>query len=249
MAESVSMQRLIVRTRDFARRLEGSVIPNTCVFCGAKRKPDEVAICPGCRADLPWAGHSCPSCALPMPVAMADGLCCANCQQQPPPFNFAIAPLVYEFPVDAAIKAIKYRRKLHYLPAFASILRDALTASGQDVEAMLPVPLHYLRQTMRGFNQAEELARLLRRDMGLPILNVVRRVRATPSQTGLGAKERHRNLRGAFAMTGSVAANHVLIVDDVVTTGATAAHLTGLLQSAGAEKVGVLAIARAMARD
>jgi ComF family protein len=160
-----------------------------------------------------------------------------------------IAPLRYEFPVDAAIKALKFRRRLHYLPAFAALLHRSARRLPEDIDAMLPVPLHWRRQLLRGFNQATELCRLLRPVLPVPVLHRAARIRNTRYQSGLGADARRSNLRGAFRIRSGIALSHVLIVDDVVTTGATAERLAATLRAAGVHRVSVLAIARASRPD
>jgi ComF family protein len=114
-----------------------------------------------------------------------------------------------------------------------------------DIDALLPMPLHWRRQAMRGFNQAFELSRVLQRRSGLPLLRSIRRVRATAFQSGLAAADRRHNLRNAFRAREAVTAKHVLIVDDVITTGETCARLAAVLIAAGAKKVSALAVARA----
>lgn len=176
---------------------------------------------------------------------LPQGVHCGECQQRPPPYAAARAPLHYAFPIDAAVKYLKFRRRLDYVPAFGTILAAAMPELPAGTGALLPVPLHWRRQAMRGFNQAEELCRVLRRRTGLPVLRNVVRVRATPYQSGLHALERRRNLRGAFAVRGSLDCGHVVIVDDVITTGETCARLARVLLDAGARRVSVLAIATA----
>lgn len=184
----------------------------------------DVPICRGCYSDLPCA---------PRTLVPPDA-----------PLTFMIAPLEYRFPVDAAIKAWKFRRRLEYTPAFVSLLIEALAALPERPDALLPVPLHWHRQALRGFNQAEELAVPLMRSLGIPVLRNVRRVRHTPPQSGLGAGERRKNLSAAFRTRGQIRARHVLLVDDVVTTGATSSQLANVALQAGAERVSVAAIAR-----
>jgi len=181
-------------------------------------------ICSACRADLPGAPKS-----LLLPER---------------PLTFLIAPFLYEFPMDAAIKAWKFRRRLEYTPAFVALLIEALADLPERPDALLPVPLHWRRQALRGFNQAEELAAPLHRLLRVPVVTNVRRVRHTASQSGLGASERQKNLGTAFRVRGRVDARHVLIVDDVVTTGATSSHLAKVVLRAGAEKVSLVAVAR-----
>jgi ComF family protein len=170
---------------------------------------------------------------------------CADCQLEPGPFSMARAPLAYDYPVDAAIKMFKFRRRLQYAPAFGALLCEAFAELPADIDALLPVPLHWRRHGYRGFNQAAELCRPLRKATGLPVVRTVRRRRYTPYQSGLSAKERRRNLRNAFAVCGEIKRHHVLIVDDVITTGETTRQLARLLLQQGAGKVSVLALARA----
>ena len=160
-------------------------------------------------------------------------------------FEASIAMLHYSFPIDVAIKAMKFRRKLFYAPAFAETLAVARPLLPPDIDAVLPVPLHWRRKAIRGFNQATELARPVAKSLGVPLARNVRRTRSTPFQSGLDAAERARNLRSAFVVTRPGSCGHVLIIDDVVTTGATTRALARRLLASGATKVSVLAVARA----
>jgi ComF family protein len=207
------------------RALENAVMPLRCVFCGIRTVHPKRHICSGCDADLPRIASP------PPPVSS--------------PLERDIAPLAYEFPVDAAIKALKFRRRLYYGPALAELLCGECERLPDSVDAVLPVPLHWRRRWFRGFNQADEIAGPVAQNLGVPLLRNVTRVRATPYQSGLGAQERIRNLRGAFAVHGALSAHHVLIVDDVITTGATVRQLARVLRRAGASKVSAIAVARA----
>jgi len=220
------------------------LMPVSCVFCG---EPDDDLgryVCPGCEADLVRNAPACRRCALPL--AAASDVPCGVCQAQPPPFAAVVAPLVYTYPVDVAIRQFKFHRKLWYVPGFAEILVAASASLPRDIDAVLPVPLHRLRQVRRGFNQAIELAAPVAKARGVPMLrNVVRR-RRTPYQSGLPAAHRRRNLKNAFAVRGRIDACHVLIVDDVLTTGSTCRQLALLLRQHGVGSVSVLALARAI---
>ena len=228
-----------------ARAIELAVMPRRCVFCGVSRRHYEAAVCGRCAADLPWIDEQCAACARPLAVKPADGIVCAECQRRPLPFATAVAPLAFEFPVDAAIRLFKFHRRLHYADAFGELLCTAAAGLPGDIDALLPVPLHWTRHGVRGFNQAAELCRPLQKATGLPLVRNVMRVRRTPYQSGLGARERRRNLAGAFAIRGEVPARHVLLVDDVITTGETCSLLARELVVAGVPKVSVLAVARA----
>ena len=227
------------------RVFDAAIMPQRCVFCGTASEPGEVYCCCGCAAELPWVENRCARCAIPVATPLRDGVDCANCQQCPPPFIAAATPLRYTFPIDAAIKAMKFRRRLYYVPAFSPMLMKTMACLPKDVDALLAVPLHWRRHATRGFNQAVELCKPLQKLTGLPMLANVKRIRSTPYQSGLDADERRRNLRAAFAIQGSVIARHVLIVDDVITTGETCRQLANVVLAAGAQKVSVLAIARA----
>lgn len=226
-------------------RLLHEMIPRTCVFCGDIGAPEGAAICSGCRDDLPWLEHACPTCAMPLGTALDDGVSCGACQADPPPFTRVVVALAYEFPIDAAIRRFKFHGRLQYGPAFAEILLHVSARLPSDVDALLPVPLHRWRHMRRGFNQAVEMAVPVSRQLGLPLLGNVRRTIATPYQSGLDARQRRRNLAAAFAVRGTPGAAHVAIVDDVVTTGATCRQLANCLRASSVEKVSVLALARA----
>lgn len=222
-------------------RLTSAVFPEACVLCGAAGSRG--GFCTRCEQDLPRLTSACGRCAVPL----AAGSDCPGCARSPPPFSAARAALAYTFPVDAALKALKFRRQLHYVPAFAGLLETLLSETFAAADALVPVPLHRWRHATRGFNQARELCRPLARRSGLPIVANARRTRRTRPQAGLDAAARRRNLKHAFAISGRLRCRHPLIVDDVMTTGETCRHLAYALLEAGAEFVSVLTVARAAA--
>lgn len=209
------------------RAIENAVMPRRCVFCGLRTRAPERFICVGCADDLP-------AIASPPPPESS-------------PLTCDIAPLAYAFPVDAAIKALKFRRRLFYVPAFADLLCAAADGLPGDIDSVQPVPLHWRRRWFRGFNQAVEIAIPVAKRLRVPLIGNVRRRRATPFQSGLSAKERAQNLRSAFTVKGDVRQyRHVLIVDDVITTGTTVHQVARVLRRAGVNNVSALAIARAV---
>ena len=207
------------------RAFEGALMPLRCVFCGDRSEATERYICMGCHADLPWRD------TFTTPA--------------PPGLEIELAPLDYAFPIDAALKAYKFRRRLFYAPAFAQLLIEASGSLPAHIDAVLPVPLHWRRRWWRGFNQAYEIAKPVARHLEVPLIGGVRRNRATPFQSGLNAHERSRNLRSAFRVRGEPPYEHILIVDDVITTGTTTRELARRLRRAGAERVSALAVAKA----
>lgn len=202
-------------------------------------------MCTGCHRDLPWSDKACARCGQPVMIELPRGVNCAACQASEPPIQTTVAPLLYEFPVNAGLKALKFGARLHYAEAFGELLAAEMHRLPADIDALLPVPLHWRRQAIRGFNQATELCRPIARSSSLPIVSGVTRRRATSYQSGLTAIERSHNLRQAFVVRKKPVFRHILIVDDVVTTGATTRQLATALLQSGAQRLSVLAVARA----
>jgi len=153
----------------------------------------------------------------------------------------------YSYPLDRLIAQFKYRAELRLATPLAGALLQ--TGAKRSVDAIIPVPLHWRRQAMRGYNQALLLARVVGSRLETPVLaSVARRTHATPAQVGLGAKARRRNLRGAFILrgnAGSLQGKAIAIVDDVITTGDTTNEYARVLKAAGVAQVTVWALARA----
>jgi ComF family protein len=216
--------------------------PDCCVLCGGDALGH---FCFSCRADLPRIPNPCGRCDQPVGASGGGHIHCAACQLRPPPFQRARSALLYAFPVDTALKSLKFGHALYYVPAFAELLFAEFLLCFQHADALVPVPLHHWRYATRGFNQAIELCKPLGRWSGLPIVQNVRRIRWTPPQSGLDALSRRRNLKNAFAVRGKLSSRHPLIVDDVMTTGETCRQLARTLLKAGAHTVDVLTVARA----
>lgn len=224
---------------------EGLLLPWRCLCCGACA-PDGMDLCPPCRRDLPWNAVACPSCALPLPAAPAA--LCAECRSDPPPFARLLAPLRYAFPVDRLLVGLKFRARLEHGRLLGGLVRAWLDTTDHGIDGglpLLPMPLHRRRLATRGFNQAAELARVIAPLLGARLApGLAVRLRPTPAQSRLDAATRRRNLAGAFAVPAHPP-RRVLVVDDVVTTGATVRELSRTLRAAGCEEVLVLAVARA----
>ena len=220
------------------------LLPPRCVLCdgfGARGRD----LCRACRDELPRNDACCARCALPLPVSAP---LCGLCLTRAPSFDAALVPYRYAYPIDRLLTRFKFGADLGVGRVLAQLLGDAAHARArQRPRALLvPVPLHARRLAERGFNQALELARLLGDGAGLELApRVMRRVRRTPAQTGLDASERRRNLRRAFEASASVNGREVVLLDDVVTTTATARECARALKKAGASRVELWAVARA----
>jgi len=221
------------------------LLPPRCVLCGGPC--GAICICSGCRADLPWLGHGCRRCGLPLGSAR-DGICGA-CIQRPPPYTRTVCPLRYDFPADRLVQAFKFKRQLAAGRVLSHLLCETFVQLDAKLPDMLiPVPLHRWRMFRRGFNQAFEMAAYAGRVFQTQVLaSALRRRRNTPAQSGLSRGQRRRNLHRAFDWGGGVKpGRHVALIDDVMTTGATLTECARVLKRAGARRVDVWVAARAV---
>jgi len=218
----------------------------SCLICDESTDA-ACPLCHACELDLPWLGAQCQRCALPLPV---DGICPA-CQHKLPAFERVIAPWRYDFPLDSLISRFKHQANGAFGRLLGEHLADYLkqqfAAGLRKPDLLLPVPLGKGRLRERGFNQAQLLARWLSDVLQIPSLpKALQRTRDTPAQQGLDAATRKRNLRGAFALATDFLPDgrHIALVDDVLTTGATAQALAQLLCKNGAAHVDIYCLAR-----
>jgi ComF family protein len=219
------IQRLrLTGPRVLSRALAATVFPPRCCLCGFEGASLDLDLCTYCFADLPWTRTTAAS----------------------------FAALRFEPPVDELIRRLKYQGALPNARVLGVLLAEAVRERGGDLPRLLvPVPLHPVRLRERGFNQALALARYAGRMLEIPFARgAVQRVRDTPTQTALDIHERRRNVRDAFAVDAAevgrlLGAQHVAIVDDVITTGSTVAELRQVLREAGVRRVDVWAVARA----
>lgn len=219
-----------------------------CQLCDEVSDHPQHAICIACEAELPWLGGHCRICAVPLP---GSGLICGACQHKPPAFSRVEAPWRYAFPVDNLITRFKHQGQWPHGRLLAELLAEHIRHAYDEglprPHGLLPVPLARRRQRQRGFNQAQMLADWLGQRLQLPVHGdwLLRRL-DTPAQQGLDATTRKRNLRQAFALgqPGMPRGLHLALVDDVLTTGATANSLARLLLRAGAIRVDVYCLAR-----
>lgn len=235
-------------TPEVYRRLEAllsAVYPPTCLLCHAPGHSG-MDICHACLEALPHNRNACARCALPLPHSAAPDAICGGCQAQPPAYSRCYGAFLYRDPISRLVSGLKFRGRVQYGRLLGQLLVDSLHRLDAAVpELLIPVPLHRDRIRQRGYNQSLEIARWVARALGVPLSRrACERQRSTAAQSDLTLKERRRNIRGAFAPLGPIAADHVAILDDVVTTGSTVSELAKVLKQAGAKRVDVWTIAR-----
>ncbi|WP_207483595.1 ComF family protein [Arenibaculum pallidiluteum] len=233
-----------------ARRVLDLLLPPRCLGCGV-RVHAQGTLCAACWAGLsflapPW----CACCGLPFTVDPGSGdALCGACLAEPPAFARARAALAYDDASRGLVLGFKHADRTHAAPAFGAWMARAGAGVLDGADLLVPVPLHRWRLFRRRYNQAALLARALARLTGVPAApDLLARRRATPSQGTLGREARRRNVAGAVAVrrgrADAVKGRRIVLVDDVLTTGATLSECARVLLRAGAAQVDALALAR-----
>lgn len=213
------------------------LLPQNCLLCEGISGSD--VLCPACTKDMPRLSVACcPVCADLSP----QGGVCGQCLSKPPHFDATSAAFQYAFPVDKLIYALKYGHRLGVAKVFSqSLLKHPPVAA----TAIIPIPLSRQRLSGRGFNQALEIARPLARAWHLPLWHCTRRIDTAP-QASLPWKVRHDNIRHAFECSLDLSGQSILVIDDVMTTGATLNEFARILKGRGAVHVTNLLAARTL---
>jgi len=226
------------------------VFPDDCRVCGVRlREVSRVPVCSTClSAPKPLlAEYFCVDCKAPFLNAfpLDDNGRCSLCRRGLTGFDAAFSFGEYDGTLRKLIHLFKYDRFKPLARPLGKLLASALPRDWK-YDMVVPMPLHWRRSWERGFNQSELLGKALSTKLGAPLVRAVRRKRRTPSQAGLTNAQRRVNVAGAFVWNKrvSVKDRHVLLVDDVLTTGATASACAAVLKRAGAKRVTVLTLAR-----
>ena len=234
---------------DAGRKLVDAVLPPLCLGCS------EIVATPGALCASCWPGFSfiappyCACCGTPFAEDLGEGALCGACLTRLPRFRRARAALIYDAQSRRLVLPFKHGDRTDMARACSRWMASAAGDLLQEAELIAPVPLHWRRLFMRRYNQALLLARAVARDGTARLApDLLRRARWTGSQAGLRAEERRKNVRRAFALNPrwaqAVKDKAVLLVDDVLTTGATAEACALALQRGGARHVDVLTLAR-----
>lgn len=236
-----------------AHTLLDTLLPNRCPLCNTRGAS---GFCPPCQRLLPWLVLGCPICGAPL----TESTICGACQARRPHYHRVVIPFHYRAPISTQIQALKYHRRLNYTnPLSAMLARRAtkLPHAHPDLpplppppppEILIPIPLHPHRLRERGFNQSHEIAKSISKHLAIPVdPAALIRIKNTPSQTTLTRKARTRNVQGAFRAPAPLPYTHIVLIDDVVTTGSTinAAALALKKASPPTTTISVWATARA----
>ncbi|NLC11325.1 MAG: ComF family protein [Firmicutes bacterium] len=220
------------------------LFPARCHLCRQLLPAEEAGkgLCLSCWDKVSWLKHCCPRCAMPL-----EGQFCTWCQGKSFAFQKAYALARYQGEWRRLLHRLKYGREGHIAHYLGSLMAEMMDSKMPAVSVIVPVPLHDKREKERGFNQSLLLARAMGRKLGLPCQELLIRVADTCSQTGLKRSQREKNVQGAFAVKEGQAIPRglpLLLVDDVMTTGATANEASRILRQAGAGEIVVAVAAR-----
>lgn len=222
------------------------VFGQTCLFCNAETQHQgnhqtSIAICQPCMASLPWQTQiCCPQCGLGHIETV-----CGKCLKNTPSFDTTYASMAYNYPIDSALQRFKYQKQLSLTPILAKLLLQH--APHQTVDYIIPMPMHPKRLQERGFNQSLEIAKVVGKKLNIPVkVDACKRILHTPPQASLALKERAKNIKGAFQSTVDLSGKSIIVIDDVMTSGASLNELAKTLKKAGANHVSNWVIARTL---
>ena len=223
------------------KKLHQTIFPNLCPVCREASTDAVAEICDSCfEACLPLEQPQCTLCAAPY-----DGFlnCCQDCLVQTPPWDAAVSSFHYTGAIRQGVHLFKYHQRTELLPFIVKVLA---TAQFDDVDVVCPVPMHWLKEFWRGYNQVDLLATTLAKTMGIPSKKLLKRRKWTRAQVRLNRKERLKNIVDVFRAVNkeNIKGRSILLLDDVMTTGATLSACSQVLKTAGAKKIFILTLAR-----
>jgi ComF family protein len=228
------------------------ILPPLCLKCRAPVGEPQ-SVCAPCWSELRFvSAPHCVQCGLPFPHDLGQGVKCAACLAKPPPFAVSRAALAYDDASRDLILGFKHADRLETVPLFARWMAQAGRDAFANADLLIPVPLHWRRRVARRYNQAALLANALAATTNIPVdTAVLQRIKPTPSQGEMpSARARAKNVVRAFVLAENRRVNiqgkRLVLVDDVLTTGATVGACTKALLKAGAASVSVVTLARVL---
>jgi ComF family protein len=232
---------------NWLKLIHSTVFPGCCTLCGAPGM-QSWDICEACYDSLPINELACARCAIPL--AQGNLGICGRCLQHPPPYQQCIAAWRYDPPLDYFIQRLKFNKDLVFARLMGALFADRLakiySKPADKPEVIIPVPLHIKRLRERGFNQSVEIAKVIARQLHIPLdITACTRPKMTLPQAELPAEHRKRNIKGAFSFNSGVPYQHIALVDDVMTTGHTIHELSKTIQRISKSTIDVWICARA----
>ncbi len=225
--------------------IQDYLLPPTCLLCGNKGFKSH-DLCDICYQRLLRNKRSCYRCAEIFESNVSTPSLCGHCISTPPAFDETYAPFVYQAEMRHLVTQLKFGGHTKNARLLGLLLAEHLKQTAQLPELIIPVPLYKKRYRERGFNQALEIAKTVGKSLNIPLdMTSCHRMHDTPHQIGLTALQRRKNLEKAFTLIKPIKAQHVAILDDVMTTGSTVNELASLLKKSGIERVDVWVCARA----
>lgn len=230
-----------------------ALLPPRCLSCGVA-VDRQGTICAGCWSELAFLSEPmCAACGYPFEYELGPGTLCGACAHTLPAFDRARAVLGYDEISRGLVLGLKHGDRTHEAPAFGALLARAGTELLREADLIVPVPLHWRRLFARRYNQSALLAQAVGKASGVPVaVDALVRRRATPSLGHMSPSARRRALRGAFAVRAqrrdAVRGRRIVLIDDVLTTGATGEACARVLKRAGAASVDLLVFARVVRR-
>jgi ComF family protein len=245
-ASAIGRIRDVLRTG--LRPLLNLALPPLCPSCHEPVR-DAGALCPACWSKLNFIARPyCERLGIPFAYDPGPGILSMQAIADPPAYARARAAVRFDEVARDLVHALKYGDRLDIAPTLGRWMANAGRELLDEADALVPVPLHWRRLWARRFNQSAALAGTISRLADMPVVTPLRRVRSTPQQVGLSRSERARNVQGAFrvpaAARAEVAGRRLVLVDDVLTSGATTDACARALLRAGAARVDVLVFAR-----
>jgi ComF family protein len=224
------------------KKVSDELLNRPCILCGqASLGPTD--ICEPCQNDLPWYQSGCLRCGLSLPNNATQ---CGYCLTQKLYFDRCLCAFNYQFPINKLILSFKNNEKLIYGKVLAHLFADRLKRHPSLPDRLIPVPIHWITQRLRGFNQSDLISTDLGSLLAIPVVNrACKRTRQTQQQKSLNSVARRKNVGNAFAANIRLDHLHIGVVDDVVTSMATTNSLSRELKKAGAAKITILCLARA----
>ena len=235
--------------KNVAIRVLDLLLPPLCLMCD-EPVGGAATLCPDCWKQIQFiAAPLCACCGAPFDIPAGAGMLCGSCLTQTPHFHSARAAMIYDDASRKLVLGFKHGDRTHAARALAVWMHRASDDFMAQADAVLPVPLHRWRLFKRRYNQSGLLAHHVGRLAGKPVLpDILRRIRATPTQGHRKRKERQENVRNAFAVSphhrAAIAGKILVLIDDVLTTGATVEECARILMAAGAKQVHVLTLSR-----